>query len=318
MERIQKWMWDNGAILLLIFFCLLLTVFLSLSTDSFFSWKNMVNILEANSYRMLLAMGMMFIIASGAIDLSVGSTLSLSAVIMASVLVSGAPIWQGVVAGLLTGAALGALNGLLIHLTRINALIITLATAYLYRGLSLILTQGTPITKLPEGFRAFGCGDIWGMESGVIMAALAVLLLFPLFYHMKWGNYLTGLGGNPEALKRSGVPMGFYRITAFSAMGLLASLAGIIITARLNSAETNAGLNMEMDAICAVIMGGTALRGGKGNLPGTIVAVLLLGMIRNGLTLLSVSPYYQQFITGAILLAAVVIAELRERRQRIN
>lgn len=315
--RIRDRIRDNSAVLLLIFFCLLLIIFLSLTTGSFFSWKNIVNILEANSYRMLLALGMMFIIASGAIDLSVGSILALSAIITASALVSGAPVWVGVSAGLLSGAALGALNGLLIHVTRINALIITLATAYLYRGLSLILTQGTPVTKLPESFRAFGCGDILGMESGVTMAILAALLLWPLFYKMKWGHYLTGLGGNPEALKRSGVVVGFYRITAFAAMGLLAALAGIIVTARLNSAETNAGLSMEMDAICAVIMGGTALHGGKGNLLGTIVAVLLLGMIRNGLTLLSVSPYYQQFITGAILLAAVVMAELRERRQRI-
>ncbi len=150
------------------------------------------------------------------------------------------------------------------------------------------------------------------------MAALTALLLIPLFYHMKWGNYLTGLGSNPEALKRSGVATGRYRVSAFAAMGFLASLAGIIVTARLNSAETNAGLSMEMDAICAVIMGGTPLHGGKGNLPGAIMAVFLLGMIRNGLTLLAVSPHYQQFITGAILLAAVVVAELRERRQRLS
>ncbi len=181
-----------------------------------------------------------------------------------------------------------------------------------------MITQGIPITKLPQAFRDIGCGDILAMESGVTMAVVATLLLIPLFYYTKWGTYLMSLGGNPEALKRSGVNTGLYRITCFALMGALSAISGIIVTARLNSAEANAGLNMEMDAICAVIMGGTALHGGYGNLLGTVVAVFLLGLIRNGLTIMSVSSYYQQFVTGAILLCAVIVAELRERRTRIS
>ena len=155
--------------------------------------------------------------------------------------------------------------------------------------MSLIATRGIPITKLPQGFRDFGFGDVFGMESGVTMSFLVVLVLIPFFYHMRWGTYVTALGGNPEALKRSGVSTGRYRISVFALMGALAALAGIIITARLNSAEANAGLDMEMDAICAVIMGGTALRGGSGSLLGTVIAVFLLGLISNGLTILSVT-----------------------------
>lgn len=185
-------------------------------------------------------------------------------------------------------------------------------------GLSLIATQGIPITKLPQAFRDFGCGDIFGMESGVTMALMAVIALIPIFYFMRWGSYVMSLGSNPEALKRSGVKIWKYRVSAFALMGLLSSVAGVIVTARLNSAEANAGLNMEMEAICAVIMGGTALHGGKGSLPGTVIAVILLGLIRNGLTVMSVSSYYQQFVTGALLLIAVVTAELRERRNRIG
>ncbi|QNL44672.1 ABC transporter permease [Oscillibacter hominis] len=308
----------HASVWILVAFCLLLAGFLSLRTGSFFSSKNVVNILEANSYRMILAVGMTFVVASGAIDLSVGSILSLSAIVMAQAMHGGWSVALSVAAGLIVGGALGTVNGTLIHLTRINALIVTLATSFLYRGLALMLTLGAPVTKFPQAFRSFGYGDLFGMESGVTMAILLIAAAFPLMYKMRWGHYLTALGGNPEALKRSGVSTGRYRIGCFAAMGVLAALAGVIITARLNSAEPNAGLDMEMDAITAVIMGGTPLSGGSASLAGTAVAVFLLGMIRNGLTLMSVSSYYQQFITGAILLCAVVSAELRQRRQRVG
>ena len=309
---------EISAPALLLCFCLAVSVFLSIETVSFYSWKNVVNILEANSYRMILAVGMMCVIASGAIDLSVGSIMSFSAVCMAKALKAELPVELCILIGILTGTLMGAVNGSLIYLTRINALIITLASSYMYRGLSLIVTQGIPITKLPESFRAIGCGDIFGMESGVTAAFVITALMVPLFFFMKWGSYVSSLGGNAEALKRCGVKTWFYRISVFAMMGALASVSGIIVTARLNSAEANAGLNMEMDAICAVIMGGTALHGGKGNLFGTVIAVFLMGLIRNGLTIMSVSSYYQQFITGAMLLVAVVIAEFRERKARIG
>lgn len=318
MKDLKRFVDRNIAPLLLLCFCGIMAAFLSVRTNSFFSVKNAVNILEANSYRMLIAVGMMCIISSGAIDLSVGSMLSFSAICMAKALKAELPVGLCVGVALLMGASMGALNGVLMHVTRINAFIITLATSYMYRGLSLIATQGIPITKLPQAFRDFGCGDIFGMESGVIMALMAVIALIPIFYFMRWGSYVMSLGSNPEALKRSGVKIWKYRVSAFALMGLLSSVAGVIVTARLNSAEANAGLNMEMEAICAVIMGGTALHGGKGSLPGTVIAVILLGLIRNGLTVMSVSSYYQQFVTGALLLIAVVTAELRERRNRIG
>ena len=267
---------------------------------------------------MILAVGMMCVIASGAIDLSVGSIMSFSAICMAKAMKAELPPELCIFFGMAVGTLLGAVNGILIYTTRINALIITLATSYMYRGLSLIVTQGIPVTKLPESFRQIGCGDIFGMESGVTAAFVIILALIPLFYLMKWGSYVASLGGNSVALKRCGVSTGKYRISVFALMGFLASISGIIVTARLNSAEANAGLNMEMDAICAVIMGGTALHGGKGNLFGTVIAVFLMGLIRNGLTIMSVSSYYQQFVTGAMLLMAVLVAEFRERKSRIG
>ena len=278
--------------LLLLGVCVLVILFLSVRTQSFFSMKNVVNILEANSYRLILAAGMMLIISSGAIDLSVGAIVSVSAILMAKALKAELPLALCICIGLTAGALFGAVNGSLIHFTRINPFIVTLATSFMYRGLSLIITGGTPITKF--------------------------LLMIPLFYYMRWGSYLRTMGGNPEALRRSGVRVAVYRVSSFALMGLLSAVVGIIITARLNSAEPNAGLNMEMDAICAVIMGGTSLHGGDGSLAGTVIAVFLMGLIRNGLTIMSVSPYYQQFITGAILLLAAVISELRSRKSRIR
>ena len=304
--------------LMLLAICFLIMAFLSIKTQSFFSWKNVVNILEANSYRLILAVGMMLIISSGAIDLSVGSIISVSAIFMAKALKAELPVPVCISIGILTGALLGALNGAAIHYSRINPFIITLATSYMYRGLSLIITGGIPITKLPQTFRTFGCGDIFGMESGVTMAAVIAVLIIPLFYYMRWGSYLRTMGGNPQALHRTGVKVSVYRISSYMLMGILAAVVGIIITARLNSAEPNAGMNMEMDAICAVIMGGTSLHGGDGSLLGTVIAVFLMGLIRNGLTIMSISPYYQQFITGGILLIAVVIAEIRSRRSRMD
>lgn len=304
--------------LMLLVICFLIMVFLSIKTHSFFSLKNVVNILEANSYRLILAVGMMLIISSGAIDLSVGSIVSVSAIFMAKALKAELPIPVCIFVGLLTGAMLGAINGAAIHYSRINPFIITLATSYMYRGLSLIVTGGIPITKFPRAFRSFGCGDLFGMESGVTMAVVITLLIVPLFYYMRWGSYLRTMGGNPKALHRTGVTVSVYRISSYMLMGVLAAVVGIIITARLNSAEPNAGMNMEMDAICAVIMGGTSLHGGDGSLLGTVIAVFLMGLIRNGLTIMNVSPYYQQFVTGGILLIAVVVAEIRSRRSRMD
>ena len=308
----------HAAPVLLLGICVLVMSFLSWKTQSFFSVKNVVNILEANSYRLILAVGMMLIISSGAIDLSVGAIVSISAILMAKALKAELPLAVCLCIGLLAGTAFGAINGALIHFSRINPFIITLATSFMYRGLSLIITSGVPITKLPKNFRSFGYGDIFGMEAGVTMAFLVVLILIPLFCHMRWGSNLRTLGGNPEALRRCGVNVAACRISSFAVMGFLSALVGIIITARLNSAEPNAGISMEMDAICAVIMGGTSLHGGDGSLAGTVIAVFLMGLIRNGLTIMSVSPYYQQFITGAILLLAAVISELRNRKNQIT
>lgn len=317
MKRVRKYIANNASLFLLVAFCIVLGIFLALNTASFLTWKNFQNILEANAHRAILAIGMMVIISSGAIDLSIGAILALVGVVGATLLKAGCPVGMAILVMLLLGVLLGGFNGALISVTRINSLIITLATAYIFRGCALIVTRGQSVSLLPDAFRTFGQGDILGVESGVYMAALVAVVVFVVMFKTKPGVYITGLGGNADTLKKCGVNTFNYRVLSFATMGFLAALAAIIVTARLNSAENTVGVGFEMDAICAVIMGGTPMRGGKGSLSGTLVAVLLLGLIRNGITLLSISPYYQTFITGAILLIAVITAEIRERRVRI-
>ncbi|WP_434794766.1 Ribose import permease protein RbsC [Terrisporobacter petrolearius] len=303
-----------ASIILMCFILITITIFLSIKEPYFLTLKNFINILEANSYKMILAIGMTFIIASGAIDLSVGSIISLSAIVMGISMKSGVNVFSGILIGITLGIILGLFNGTIIHLTSINSLIITLATSSIFRGLSLILTRGTPITKFDSSFLYLGTGDLFGMEPGVFISIVILVIAIPLMYSMKWGNYLKTLGGNEKALKRTGVRTGWYRVSSYMYMGVMASIVGIIITARLNSAEPNAGLGMELDAVTAVIMGGTPLSGGKASLAGTVIAVFLLGLIRNGLTVMSVSSFYQQFVMGLILLFAILIAEIKEHK----
>lgn len=314
--RFRKFLPSNHLLPALLIAILCLSLFLSLSTESFATSKSLINLLEANSYRLILALGMLMVISSGGIDLSQGSIISLSAILAALGMKQGLPVSFCVLIAIVSGALLGALNGLLINLTKLDAFILTLATSFMYRGLSLILTRGIPLTLLPADFRNFAAGDFLGMETGVGFALLLLLILIPIYRFMPWGHYLRSLGGNAQALARSGVSVGAYRISAYAFSGFTAALAGLIISARLNSAEANAGMNMQVHAICAVVMGGTPLEGGRGSLLGTFLAVILLGLVRQGLTILSISAYYQEFITGGLLLAALIFAELREVKTR--
>ncbi len=301
----KKWMSKYSSQWILVGVIFLIGFWLTVQTPYFLNGKNLMNILEANSYRLILALGMCCVIASGAIDLSAGAMISLSGIVMALCLKSGISVGMTIFLGIFLGSVLGAVNGIIIHFTKINAFIITLATGSIYRGISLMITKGIPITKFDQDFLFFGTGKLLGVQISVLFGGLLVILFLPLMFHTKWGQYIQSLGGSKEALERAGVRSGVYRITVHMVMGMMAAVVALVITARLNSAEANAGLNMELDAIAAVVMGGTRMSGGNASVLGTAAAVLLLGLVRNGLTVMSVSSFYQQFVTGLLLLAAV-------------
>lgn len=312
----KKWIIKNSQQMFLFVTIVIICAVLTVNSEYFMTWKNIRNILEANSYRLILAIGMTFVIASGVMDLSAGSIVSLCGVVIAVVIHAGMPIAMAVGVGIMSGMFLGMINGLLIHYTGINSFILTLATSGMLRGISLMITEGKPITKFGQDFIYLGIGRIGEMQFPVLFAIVLTLVSIPLMFHMKWGKYILTLGGNKEALVKSGIMVAIYRVSVHVLLGAAASMTAIVITARLNSAEPNAGINMDLDAIAAVVMGGTSISGGKASIIGTVLAVLILGVIRNGLTLMSASSDYQQWITGFLLLVSVLISEIRVHKIR--
>ena len=313
-----KYIEKNSQQLFLMIVIVIIGAFLTIKSEYFLTPSNLINIADSCGYRLIMAVGMTFIMASGVMDLSAGSTVSLAGVITAWMLHAGAGIPLSVVAGLLTGVTAGALNGLLIHYTKISFFIITLAMSGMLRGISLIITGGRPITRFGATFMTIGTGRLAGIQISVWMAVILTLAAAVILTCTKWGSYIKTLGSNPEALRKCGIGTAGYRISVQAVMGLAAAITAVIITARLNSAEPNAGMDMELDAITAVAMGGTPITGGKACISGTMLAVIILGIIRNALTLMSISSDYQQWITGFLLLISVLVSGIRIKNTRQN
>ena len=305
---------DSFQPLLLFALLVLLIILLSIHSEFFLTGRNLLNIFDNHmSHQLILAVGMTFVICTGGIDLSSGAILALSGIVMALLLKGGAPVALAVPAALLAASALGALNGLLVASFTINPLIITLGTASVFRGLAIIITGGTPIYGLPNELTQLVTGK-FGLPVPVLLALLVLLLALVVIRYTRWGLYTLSVGSNSEALLRLGVNVAAHKVSVYMLSGFLAGMASLIISARLNTAEPTAGIGMEMNAIAAVVMGGTLLSGGKGTVVGTAVACLLLSVIKNGLTMMSVDAHYQEFIIGVILLLAVTATELRQRK----
>ncbi len=254
---------------------------------------------------------MTFAICAGGFDLSVGAVAALAGVVMALSMHAGMPVIIAVSAGIMLGVIVGLLNGGLVAFLRINPFIATLASMSVVRGLTLILTGGIPVYGFPPGFTWLGSGAVSHLPVPVILAAIVALAGFIILNNTKMGYYALCLGGNKEALRRSGVNTNLYKVTVYALCGLSAALAALILTARLNSADPLAGYMMELDTIATVILGGTSLKGGRGTVGGTVLAGLLLAVIRNGLTINGIASYYQQLVMGLIIIIAVAIPELR-------
>lgn len=274
----------------------------------FWSLGNLRSIAEQSSINLIAAVGMTFVVASAGIDLSSGAVVALSGVVMALSLREGWGMGVTIGLGLGTGALIGLANALLVVRARITPFMATLTTMNLIAGATLILTQGIPIYGFSARFAWLGRGSVAGVPVSAAAAA-AFTVIGALALRARLGVYALALGGNEEALRRSGVPADLYKGALYVFSGICASAASVIMTAKLNSAEPLAGTMMEMNAIATVVLGGTRLQGGFASITGTLLAGLLLGVIRNGLVLIGVSSYYQQFVTGAILLTAVLFSE---------
>ncbi|OAT72496.1 ribose ABC transporter permease [Parageobacillus thermoglucosidasius] len=310
----NKWNFDVKKLGPLIGFFLLCIV-LSILSDSFLTVNNWMNVLRQVSINALIAFGMTFVILTGGIDLSVGSVLALSSAITAGIMASGTNGFTAIIIGLLAGFLMGALNGVVITKGRVAPFIATLATMTMFRGLTLVYTDGRPITGFASDdilFQMMGRGYFLGIPVPVVFMIVVYVALYFVLKKTTFGRHTYAIGGNEEASRLSGIRVDRLKVWIYSLTGGLSALAGIILTSRLNSAQPTAGTAYELDAIAAVVLGGTSLSGGRGWIFGTLVGALIIGVLNNGLNLLNVSSFYQQVIKGLVILLAVLLDRRKE------
>lgn len=286
---------------------LIMIVAASFLSSNFMSANNLFNVLRQISIFGVVSVGMTFVILTGGIDLSVGSIVGLSGVISASVMAATGSFFISFVSGLLVGAICGFINGYVIASLRIPAFITTLGMMTLLRGTILVFTKGSPIPAREESFQYIGKGDIFGIPLPVLVLILCFMVGYFILHHTTFGREVYALGGNREATRLSGIKVVKSEWIVYIISGLTSALAGVILAARLGSAQATAGSGIEMDAIAAVIIGGTSLSGGSGFILPTVVGAIILGLIDNLLTLMNVNPHATQIVKGFVILAAVIL-----------
>ena len=302
---------DAGTLIGLI---VIAAVFATL-VPNFLSERNLVNILQQSSINACLALGMTLVIISGGIDLSVGPTAAISAVVAASLLLAGIPVGFAILAGLAVGIGCGFVNGVLVAYVGLQPFIVTLGTLSTYRAIALIYTGGNPVLGIPPVFRSLFNGNLFGIPTPVLIVSVVALAAWILLKKTPIGEYLLAVGGNEEAAYVAGVPIARTKITAYVISGGLAALASLILIGRLGAAEPILGNLWELDAIAAAAIGGASLMGGKGSILGTILGAIILGTMRNGLTLMNVQAFYQLLATGLIILVAMMIDRATRGRE---
>ncbi len=297
----------------------LATLFVGLSFASpyFLTVDNLLNVLRQSSINAILALGQLMVIITAGIDLSIGSVLGVSNVVLALLLVGG---WHPVTAcavAIATGVGIGLLNGVLLTKLRLpHPFISTLGTMNVGRGAALLLAAGVPISGLPGGFRAATGGNAVGIPMPVVIAGVAYLAAHFFLTRTVWGRDLYAIGGNREAARLAGIPVDRRLNLAYALSGCAAALGAIVLAGRMNSGFPLAGSGAELDAIAAVIIGGASFFGGVGTVSGTLIGALIIGFLRNGLNLLDVSAYWQMIVIGCVIVAAVFVDVLRQRGVR--
>ncbi|OAH54790.1 MULTISPECIES: hypothetical protein [Bacillaceae] len=289
-----------------------MAVALTILSPNFLTSANMLNLFKQVSINAVLAIGMTFVILTKGIDLSVGSILAFSGIITASLVVGNdTNLLLGIVAGLGAGLFLGAVNGIIIAKWKVTPFIATLGMMAIARGLTYIYSEGQPISGLSDAFLVIGTGGFLGIPISVWIVLVVFIICTLLLYHTKFGRYVYAVGGNENAARTSGLNVDRTLMSVYCISGLLAGLAGVLLTSRISSGLPQSGISYELDAIAAVVIGGTSLMGGRGRLWGTLVGALIIGVLNNGLDLLAVSSYWQQVIKGTIIIIAVLVDRKR-------
>jgi ribose transport system permease protein len=296
---------------------IIMFVVFSLASPNFFQWSNIKGILLATSVNGVLALGVTFVIITAGIDLSVGTVMTLSAVMVGVFITNlGFPIPVGVLGGLLTGALAGLINGTVIAKMKIPPFVATLGMLYIAKGLSLVISGLKPIyfTNTPL-FAKISMGSIFDVPSAVLVFFAAALIAHLILTKTVLGRYTFALGSNEEATRLSGVNVDKWKMAVYTLAGVFSGLAGVMIASRLNSAQPALGAGYELEAIAAVVIGGTSLSGGEGTIMGTVIGAFVISVLTNGLRILSIPQEWQIVVTGAIVILAVYADILRRQRK---
>jgi ribose/xylose/arabinose/galactoside ABC-type transport system permease subunit len=294
---------DNMVVLIF----LALALALAIASPLFLTPDNLLNIVRQVAVIVIISVAFTLVLGSGEIDLSVGAVMGLTGVFMAQMMVQGIPPTLAVIFGIVIGVLCGFLNAALITLFNLNALITTLATAGIFRGVIYIVTNTRPVNGLPTDFLALGQGSLWGIPIPIFVMLGAVLVIFILINRTVFGRHAIAVGGNRDAAIVTGVSLPRVRFAVYGIMGAAAALAGAVQTSRSASAQISAGDGIELDAIAAVVIGGTSLWGGNARIIGTVFGCLIVGMVANGLNLLAINANWQVVAKGALILVAIIL-----------
>ncbi len=304
---------EAGTALGLFVLCLGLWI----ATPFFATAANLTNVAEQSAIVGVIAIGMTFVILTGGIDLSVGSLVALVGVVIGSALQHGLPVFVAVALGLLAGVVAGTLNGLMITRGPLPPFIATLGMMSVARGAALMLSDGRPISGFPDGLRVLATERVLGVPGPVVLMLVLYFVAYLVLTRTVFGRYMYAIGGNEEATALAGIDVRLWKMVVYAISGLSAGVCAMLLVARLNSAQPIAGIGYELDAIAAVVIGGTSLLGGSGSVIGTLIGALIMSVLRNGLNLLGVSSYLQQVAIGVVIIVAVLIdMALRRRVQR--
>lgn len=295
---------------------LLLCIVVSILTPKFLNWNNIMNIAQQTTINGIIAIGMACVILTGGIDLSVGSVLAFSTMVAGLLINAGCPGWVAGIAGVIIGGLIGTVNGTLISTMSLPPFIVTLASMSVFRGFTMLASGGMPV-GMQNSISFFGAGYVLGIPFPVIVLAIIAVIMLFILNKTRFGRHVYALGGNEATAHLCGIKVNKTKIMVYAISGILAAISGLIIAARLNSAQPDAGTSYEMDAIAAAVIGGCSMsQGGVGTIGGVVIGAFIIGVLNNALNLLNVSPFWQTAVKGFVILAAIIIDRMTVRAKK--
>lgn len=285
-----------------------------IANPQFFRMSNIFDMLRSIAFDSAVGIGMTFALMAAGIDFSIGAVLCLTGILTAMILQTGIPVWLGVLIGLMVGAGCGLINGALIVYLKLPALIVTVGTMNVFNGIGYVITNATPVYPVPDAFKVIGQGSIGGMSYTIFIVIVFLFLADFVVKRTTFGRRVLAVGGNEETARLAGINVNVTKLLVYVIVSFMAGIYGIMLTSRFGSAQPNAGSDVAMTVIAAVVIGGTSTYGGYGSIWGTVIGAAIMNVLTTAMVLLSVSVYWQDVVTGVIMLAAIAMDTLRRIR----